>query len=194
MDDSQFEPPTDPTLRRYSLAQRLTWHQARTYTIQRFTALSRHQLALLRKRWAVPGDLRRRGPHPKSLYLLLRSPNFRLEAACAAVVCEMLGAVPGRAAALDRRKFYSLQVGERLCAAYEALRGYIPDARLEFEHLLLLVLALADGREFALGACIECGAAVLIDLLSVHNQRCTLCSRDKHGVRAAALSHTANLS
>lgn len=178
----------DREVRRYQLAQRLTLLQARTQTIQNFTALSRHQLSSLRKRWSVRAQHRHRGPTPHSFTPLFRSPRLRSEALCAAVLCTLLDVVPRKAVALDRRRFYSLETGERMCDAYETFLAYVPDAQLEFDHLPMLVIALAKKHEITLAACTECAAAVLIDLLSVRQPLCYLCSERKGAESSAPIA------
>lgn len=70
--------------RRYELAMRLMGHRARTRTISRMTALSRHQLERLRRRWGVDQQLRHRGPAPTSLETFTHSPRARSEGAALA--------------------------------------------------------------------------------------------------------------
>jgi len=91
-------------------------------------------------------------------------------ATAAAVLCKLVAATPPKP--LRGASSPSLELGERLCYAYEALQACYPKAELEFEQLLLLVTGLAEGSCLRLGQCTRCGAAILIDTLSVRDFVC----------------------
>lgn len=189
MDGSSADHSLDRSLRRLLLAQRLTARHVRTQTVCSFTALSRHQLAALRKRWGIRGELRHRGPAPHSLRTLFRSRQLRNEGACVAVLCELLGAIPSRAVARHRRGFFTIEVGERLCDVFDAYRSYAPHSQFELEQLIMLAIELAKGDEIALGSCSDCRAAILIDLFSVSSRLCSLC---RGGIHREPLGRTDN--
>lgn len=158
--------------RRYGLARRLIGHQARTRTISRMTALSRHQLAALRRRWGVSEESRHRGPPPSSTETFTHSARARTEGALLAVYCRIHNLIPSREAAGG---LLTLEFGERLCQAYEAYRACVPDSTVEFEELLSLVLGLARGDVISLSHCSECQATILIDRLSRRRHKCSSC-------------------
>src|SRR5262245_15887215 len=85
----------DRELRRRQLAKRLTAHQARTQTICAMTALTRHQLTTLRRRWKVPQKERYRGPAPRSLGVFTKTLRGQAEGAALYLLCRMLGALSG---------------------------------------------------------------------------------------------------
>lgn len=165
------EDPDDRDMRRRQLAKRMVSHRARTQTICAFTGLSRHRLETLRRRWGVPAHDRHRGPSPTSFLEFFRTTKCLQTATTAAVLCDLLGAIR-LPAPTARPRSVTLEAGEQLCYAYEALLACFPDAALEFEHLVLLTNGLAQGDSVQLSHCTQCGAAVLIDKLSVQPGTC----------------------
>jgi hypothetical protein len=119
--------------------------------------------------------MRHRGPSPKSLTVFFHSSRARSEGASLAVFCKMLNAVPSRRIANATKNFLSFELVERLCEAFEAYRACFPSSDLEFEQVLLLVVALAEGDAIALGNCGKCGGAILIDRLATRRRHCSYC-------------------
>lgn len=171
--------------RRYGLARRLIGHQVRTRTISRMTALSRHQLAALRRRWGVGEESRHRGPPPSSTETFTHSARARTEGALLAVYCRIHGLIPSREAAGG---VLSLEFGERMCQAYEAYRACVPDSTVEFEELLSLVLGLAKGEVIGLSRCSDCQATILIDRLSRRRHKCSSCFDQEFAVAPEPLA------
>lgn len=162
----------DRTLRRAELARRLMAHGARTSTVHRFTALSRHQLATLRKRWRISASNRHRGPSPRCVITLLRSPRMRSEAAALAALWHahrpyLAATHAGRSSPLDR--------GEDLSEIYDIFLQCVPDARVTFEQLVMLVDSLTTGDEIALSRCETCHGAWLVERFAPNQSRCDLC-------------------
>lgn len=166
----ELDDPDDRDIRRRLLARRLVSHRARTQTVQTFTGISRHRLETLRQRWGVTTDDRQRGPSPTSLSEFFRTARNLQAATAAAVLCKLVAAIPTQS--LRGRYIQSLEMGERLCYAYEALQACYPKTDMEFEQLLLLVTGLADGDCLRLSQCSRCGAAILVDTLSVRDSVC----------------------
>lgn len=161
-------------LKRYELALRLMGHRARTCTIAAMTNLSRHQLATLRKRWRVSQDTRRRGPAPQSFAVFFHSSRARSEGASLAVLCRRYNAIPIAGSGLTKESL-SLELGERLCVAFEVYQACFPASRLEFEQSLLLAVGLARADVLALENCANCGGAILVDRLSTPRNFCVHC-------------------
>lgn len=165
-------------LRRYQLAMRLITHEARTGTICDWTGLTRERLKSLRREWGVPPESRHRGPSPTSLSVFFRSPRARSEASVIAMLCRMMGAVSSVRIPDAARFLPSLDRGERLCDAFEAFRAYVPESPIEFEQVVLLALALAQGDALELGRCKNCEGLILIDRLAVSRSVCSYCRRN----------------
>lgn len=162
----------DRTLRRTELARRLMAHGARTRTIHRFTALSRHQLATFRKRWCISANDRHRGPSPRCVISLLRSPRMRSEAAALAALWH---AHRRGLAVTDARRSCPLNRGEELCEIYDIFLQCVPDARVTFEQLVMLVDSLAASDEIALSRCETCHGAWLVERFAPNQSACDLC-------------------
>ena len=57
-----------------------------------------------------------------------------------------------------------------------ALRSFVADPRISFEHLVFLVCALAGGEELQLAACEVCGALTVVDRFSFKARHCPHCA------------------
>jgi hypothetical protein len=169
MDD--MDDPDERDLRRRLLARRLVSHRARTQTIHDFTGYSRHRLNALRQRWGAFSEDRHRGPAPSSLAEFFRTTKAIQAATAAALLCSLLG-VTSSMSTNARRRALNIALGEQLCDVYEALQTSFPHLEIEFEHLMLLAYALADGVTLQLGHCKHCGAAILIDVLAAKASVC----------------------
>ena len=164
--------------RRYRLAWRLMTHQVRTRTISAMTGLSRHQQETLRKRWGIPDQARLRGPSPTSLARFTHSPRARNEGATLVAFCRVYGALlPRNLASARWARLPDLELGERLCATYEAFRACLPRCEFELEELLSLLIAIAKSKTLGLGRCTSCSATVLIDRLGPNRPSCSHCQR-----------------
>ncbi len=155
--------PLDRDLRRRQLAQRLVMHQARTKTIFFFTGLSRHQMATLRRRWRIGGEMRRRGPPPTSFNVLLSTSRMRAETAALAVFWKALGSVRGASNVHVHGAAFALDLGERLCDVFDVYLACFPNTELEPEHLVLLARGLEEASSIGLEKCSSCKAVMLID-------------------------------
>jgi hypothetical protein len=175
MDAHIMDDRFDRELRRRQLARRLVSHQARTQTIFELTALTRHQLATLRRRWLVMQETRHRGPSPRSFAVFFSSSRARSEAAALATLCRVFGALPSSRRANTGKKLSSVEIGEQLCEVFELYCACLPRSDFKFEHLLLLSRGLAQGDAIALESCASCQATILIDLLATRRHVCSHC-------------------
>lgn len=174
----------DRELRRRQLARRLVTHQARTQTIFKMTALTRHQLATLRQRWRVMQETRHRGPSPRSFAAFFSSARARSEAAALATLCRVLGATAPVGRASARIKLSELEMGERLCEIFEVYSAFFPRSNIEFEHLVLLARGLARSDAIAMGSCTSCQGTILIDLFATRRHVCSHCVQDARSTPA----------
>lgn len=161
-------------LRRRRLAARLIAHQARTQTIEELTGLTRHQLATVRRRGAVPKEARFRGPPPTSFEVFFTSARARSEGAVLALLyCAMGAAAVPRNGASDPM----VERGERLCDVYELWHHYFPRSSIEFEQLRLLGEGITRGEHITFGYCGSCHAIILVDRLAAQRRICGYCAR-----------------
>lgn len=162
------------------LAWRMIALEARTSTITRWTKLSGHRIRALYKSYAphrLEKVTRHRGMSPYRLDTILNSPRMRCEAAMFAAICKSLGAVSGGRLHAPERFLPTLDRGELLCEAYEWFRYDISDARLNFEHGLLVLSELSNGQQIQLSTCRTCGGVMLIDRLSLGRLECAFCAQ-----------------
>jgi len=170
----------DRDLRRFDLAVRMLWHEARTGTICVWTGLTPdrvRKLAKLQRRETPEGHTRRRrGPSPSQLAANLNTPGLRSEAAAIAGVCSMLKVLPAEAA---KEAFPNIARGEQLIMALELYKELVPHARLTFEQLALLSRKLADGEEWSIARCTACPAMVVADRLALERPLCEDCQHEQ---------------
>jgi hypothetical protein len=161
--------------RRYQLGFRLLAHGARAQTACDWSGLTRDQLVSLRRRWGFDPDERRRGPAPSALHVFFRSKRHRREAALFASICRIVGVFGTRRGADAAKRLPSIETGELLCEALEAYREWQPDAKLDFEHAVLLVTGVVHGKDVVLGQCSDCQGAMLFDQLGTQHESCDYC-------------------
>ena len=157
--------PNDPLSRdhrRIDFAKRLTWHGARTGTIEKLTGLTFNKLAGYRRSWNVPEDTRLRGSGPTSLRVFLKNPRIRTHTAALLSLCRSFEALPRRYRDLAPDGTWNIDVAIRLCEAYEAYHAIRPLSNLEFDELMLLINELISGEIIEMGRCKSCRAAIVI--------------------------------
>jgi hypothetical protein len=173
---------------KFDLAIRLIRHEARTGTIRLFTGFSEDRIRKLFTTYFSPGPAavrRRRGKTPTQVAPFVRSPRRQGEASLLAGLYLRAGAATldghGRATrdpALDNVRF-----GERVCDAYEAYLGLLPDPHLTFEWAWNLYRSLVTRRELQLAFCAGCDAAYVDDAYALNLERCPFCDQKDHRAR-----------
>ncbi len=176
-------------LQRYNLAMRMIGHEARTHTICAWTGLPDDRIRTLYQSYVVDrgerhAAVRHRGPSPQRLAYFLSSARLRSEAAALAGLCCLLEVIPQTPLSNIRRDLPTVARGERLCTAFEMYRGMIPVSRMTLEHVVLLVMALAQGSELQLGHCVSCGGMIVTDRYGTTRRSCGHCAElEPHRVR-----------
>jgi hypothetical protein len=107
----------------------------------------------------------------------LRSPTLRSEASAIAGLACVLGVIPSRPIPDARKALPSVELGERLCHAYEIFRRVVPESHFTMDQFILLALSLAQGDELQVGHCSHCRAALLLDPLSATSRECPSCRK-----------------
>jgi hypothetical protein len=156
-------------IRRFELARRLIFHEARTQTISKLTGLSRNRLATLRRRLMVSDDARRRGPPPRSLDVLLRTARGRTEGAAVAALFPLFK----RSTSIKAPSL--LDDGEQACDIYDAYLAYHPQSNVRFEELMLLKRSLAKGDLVELGLCRVCKGLIMNSRYDRRRSTCSHC-------------------
>jgi hypothetical protein len=174
---------------RRDLAIRLLSHEARTHIITRCTGFSQDQIRKLWSRYFVaPGNRgriarRHRGKSPSSIEFFVRNPLLQAEATLLAHafanwgLLEILPDLSTQPVPLDNE----LELGERLCDAFEEFRAVSPDSAISFEHAWNLLAALTERRDLLLLDCAECRSFYVQDALALDGRRCPACRVHSRG-------------
>lgn len=169
-------------LDKFDLAVRMIRHEARTGTIRACTGFSEDRIRKIYGTYFKPvvgtATIRRhRGKSPRRIQHFTSSAPRQLEATILAgllLLCEAgqldeAGRM-SRAAGADR-----VELGQRLCQAYEAYRELHPDPQLSFEWAWNLYHALVDSHELYLAPCDSCGGRYVQDAYALDYRRCPCC-------------------
>ena len=70
-----------------------------------------------------------------------------------------------------------MALGERLCHAFELYRHVVPESTFSMDQFILLIIALAEGRELEMSRCASCHAALLVEHLSTSRRICQSCKQ-----------------
>lgn len=165
--------------RRIQLGLRFLAHGARARTTCQWSGLTPDQLVTLRRRWMFNSDERLRGPSPTSFDVFFRSALISSQSALFVCICRIVGAAKSHS---------SLEGGERICEAFEIFREWEPDAPLEFEQAVLLMVGSADAEKIELVSCSHCHVAVLNDKLGDTRKTCRRCIHADVREKSEALS------
>jgi hypothetical protein len=167
---------------RFDLALRLIRHEARTFTIRRWTGLSDDRIRKLYRSYCQHGAAtavaRHRGKSPRQAAFFFRNPEVTFHAAQLASLFLIYGLVGAAGGGLESRyRVGSLESGTLLCQAYEAYLELHSPASISFEHAWFLLLALARRDEVGMARCNECDGLLLRDLLARRKQICSSCQQ-----------------
>jgi hypothetical protein len=117
-------------------------------------------------------DERLRGPSPSSFEVFFSSALTSSQAALFVCICRIVGAA---------KSHNSLEGGEKICEAFEIFREWEPDAHLEFEQAVLLMVGSVDAEKIELVSCSRCRVAFLCDKLGNTRTTCRRCAHaDAH--------------
>jgi hypothetical protein len=172
---------------RLDLALRLIRHQARTQTIRAWTGLTDDRIRKLYRSYLDAcgrSPCRPRGKSPRQSTFFTRSPQLREETTLLASLCCLLGVLPRGDAPAG-----TVPHGELVCQAFEVYHELVGAPRISFEHLVLLVTALAHGEELALQTCRGCGALIVVDRAGPACAHCSHCAADAPAHRSRAAAH-----
>jgi hypothetical protein len=165
-------------LRRIQLAHRMIRHEVRTYWICAFTQQTMDRVRnLLRSYGDEFTRARHRGAPPHN-YTRLLLPVLHSEASALAGIVLLWRLIPPESVQNARRKLPSVELGEKLCKAFELFRVIVPGCAMTMDRLILLTLALAE-RQLTVRLCRECHAAILCDPIDLPRELCLSCQRDR---------------
>jgi hypothetical protein len=156
-------------------------NEARTQTIRAWTGLSADRIRKLYREYMKTAGrfvARRRGKSPRQVSYFWDTHRVRQEAVWLASLLTLLGVITRDKGADQGQSFPDLERAELLCRAYEIYQSMIPASQISFEHTVFLARILWNGNQIRLGTCPNCGGLVIVDPLSIHDNRCNQCSQN----------------
>ena len=156
-------------------------YEARTQTIQTWTGLSHDRIRKLYREYMKTAGrfvARRRGKSPRQVSYFWDTHRIRQEAVWLASLLTLLGVIRRDQSDNQGNSFPDLEGAELLCRAYEIYQSMIPSSQISFEHAVFLARVLWNGNQIRLGTCPNCGGLVIVDPLSIHDNRCNQCSQN----------------
>lgn len=156
-------------LRRVHLGLRFLAHGARAQTTCQWSGLTPDQLVTVRRRSGFSSEERLRGPSPSSFRIFFRSNQARSQSALFVALCRVTGAA---------RDGVSIELGERICEAYEVYREWLPESDLKFEEAMLLIRGAVSATSIELLECHSCTRPILVDKLGDARDTCPRCRRN----------------
>lgn len=175
----------------HHLAMRMIRLGARPSTVVAWAKVTRERAGELAREYRQEVERNAqylRGPSPTSLATLLSSAYMRQELTAMAGVCQWVEVLPPQRLCNARVMLPTVERGERLCDAVDIFREMVPHSQLTMEQIVLLVTALAEGKDCHIVHCPECSSVMLVDPLAPHRRVCTACEREAKTARWLAES------
>jgi hypothetical protein len=168
-------------LDKFNLAVRMISHEARTGTIRACTGFTEDRIRKLYGTYFKTGDAggvkRRRGKSPRQIGRFVNSARRQIEAtllACLFLLCNVFRL--NRENRVTRPSLLTeVEIGERLCQAYETYNNLHPDPQLSFEWAWNLFVALIETHELYFAWCENCSGPYIQDAYSLDYRRCPFC-------------------
>jgi len=110
--------------------------------------------------------------------VFLRYVHLRDEASTLAGLAYQFGLVPEEPVSNARRVLARLEVGEKLCEAYELFQHLLPSATFGMEQYMILLFALAERTELTLDFCAGCKGVLLVDPFGRSRRMCSSCRNE----------------
>lgn len=177
----------DGELERFHLAIRMLALQARTSTIGRYTGLSHDRIRKAYDSYVsehgsnkLPG--RKRGRPPSRVTRFVNTPDQHCESTVLASLFMHAGLLvtDGSARCSLPRKLSKLNLGHRLCDAYDMHRRLIPNGEMSLELAATLLRALSETQELVVANCGSCGAIYVHDAYALDYGRSPFCYAGEH--------------
>lgn len=173
-------------LEKFNLAMRMISHEARTGTIRACTGFTEDRIRKLYgtyfKTTGADAIKRRRGKSPRQIGRFVNSAIRQSEAsllACLYLFCDVFQLnAQDRPTRLAHQN--EVELGERLCQAFETYHKLYPDPGLSFEWAWNLYYALIETRELYFAWCAYCTGPYIQDAYSLDYQRCPFCELRDH--------------
>jgi hypothetical protein len=172
---------------RFNLAVRMIRHEARTGTIRHCTGFSEDRI---RKIYAtyfkLPGGAtvkRHRGKSPTQIAPFVNSRERQSQATllvCLFLYSGVIGFDPD-SRSIRSRQLDAVQLGERICEAFETYQSVHPAPSLCLEKTWTLYNALVRDEELILAGCRNCGGPYIQDRFALDYRDCPFCELKQAG-------------
>jgi len=175
---------------RFRLAIRMISHEARTGTIRCFTGLSEDRIRKLYGTYFKFDETRqikrRRGKSPTQISGFINSTARQFESTvlvCMFILCRAAEhnaeGLAARATGIDE-----VQLGERVCAAFEIYQLLHPQPQYSFERAWGLFHALTAVQEICLSHCEHCDGSYIQDRYALNYHVCPCCELKDEALQA----------
>ncbi len=170
-------------LDRFDLAMRLIGHEARTGTIRRFTGFTEDRVRKLYGAYFKSAGgvtvRRRRGKSPRQIARFVNSIRRQTDATLLACLCRLCEAfeLTDRHRANPIESLSAIDLGTRLCDAFESYQQLCPNPQFSFEWTWNLYRALVETRELYFSWCDTCHGPYIQDTYALDYQRCPICEQ-----------------
>jgi hypothetical protein len=178
-------------IEKFDLAMRMIGHEARTGTIRICTGFTEDRIRKLYTTYFKgvegPSVKRRRGKSPRQITRFVSSTRRQVEAtvlACLYLFCRVFD-LDGDGRVSRKHDGNGIELGSRLCQAYETYLAMYPDPGLSFEWAWNLYHALIESRELFFAWCETCGGPYIQDAYALDYRRCPLCEIKDQGARGS---------
>lgn len=168
-------------LEKFELAMRMIRHEARTGTIRACTGFTEDRVRKLFNSYFQGADgptvRRRRGKSPRQIERFVSSAERQAEATFLAslfVYCDA-ARVDDEGRCANPGHFDAVQIGQRLCQAFETYQSLCGEPRLSFEWAWNLYHAMVESRELFFARCESCEACYVQDRYALDYRRCPSC-------------------
>lgn len=172
---------------KFNLAMRMIRHEARNGTIRALTGFTEDRVRKLVVNYCRqsggPQPRRRRGKSPRRIGRFISSSARQADATALAslfVYCRVatLDDCGGFLRIADTSR---VQLGQRLCQAFETYRSVLGGPRLSFEWAWSLYCAMVESSEIYFARCASCSAPYVQDRYALDYRRCPACERHDAG-------------
>jgi hypothetical protein len=166
---------------KFELAMRLIGHEARTGTIRACTGFTEDRIRKLVTQYFARADgsrvRRRRGKTPRQIGRFVRNASHQAEATLLASLFVYNNAtrLDERGCCRRPREVDRVEMGMRICQAFETYRDMHREPRLSIEWAWNLYHALMETGELYFAWCASCEGPYVQDRYALDYQRCPSC-------------------
>jgi hypothetical protein len=168
------------------LAQWMIAQGARSGTVTRWTGLSRYQVTRLAQRHHPGSGRTRRGLLPTQTAYFGKSSGVEAESLAFVFIAVEIQVIPEHVVSYPSRVLPDLSRGQRLMAAFECYRAFVPMPHLSLERAILLVFEYTERKNLFVRRCSRCNDVMLAERCGSQHDRCPFCRKAARSAGAFA--------